>query len=210
MYWYMTSLPITSSLSRIPGMSGQAERSVFLCAWPHDGVQCCRVPKNEGREERGVQCRSLVPFLNFSFPADLRTYMRSKRHASMQYKVQDLHISSSIIRTVLIFKFLSWRVHKKCRNSSLAVLRQHIRRHLTVRVLPAQLKKTGAEVYTTPGSRSLVGQYPDDTCPHRSAARAGFAKVLPLVLTRTPSAFYTSFFFFARSIQIISTSGVYY
>ena len=38
------------------------------------------------------QCRSLVLFLIFSNPADLRSYLRSKRHASMQYEVQSLYI----------------------------------------------------------------------------------------------------------------------
>ena len=56
-----------------------------------------------GAEERGVQCRSRAPFLIFSIPADLRSYLRSKRFASMKYKAQTLHTFS-----VWLFKpFLS-------------------------------------------------------------------------------------------------------
>ena len=42
-------------------------------------------------EERGVQRCSLAPFLIFSIPADLRSYLRSNQLASMQYKAQGLH-----------------------------------------------------------------------------------------------------------------------
>ena len=42
-------------------------------------------------EERGVQRCRLAPFLIFLIPADLRSYLRSKQLASMQYKAQGLH-----------------------------------------------------------------------------------------------------------------------
>ena len=45
-----------------------------------------------GAKERGVERCSLVSFLIFSIPADLRSYLRSNQLASMQYKAQGLHI----------------------------------------------------------------------------------------------------------------------
>ena len=44
-----------------------------------------------GAEERGVQHYSLAQFLIFLIPADLRSFLRSKQLASMQYKAQGLH-----------------------------------------------------------------------------------------------------------------------
>ena len=45
-----------------------------------------------GAEERGVQRRSLVPFLIFSIPVDLRSYLWIKWRPSMQYNVQGVYI----------------------------------------------------------------------------------------------------------------------
>ena len=44
-----------------------------------------------GDEEHGVQRCSLAPFLIFSIPADLHSYLQSNQLASMQHKAQGLH-----------------------------------------------------------------------------------------------------------------------
>ena len=54
-------------------------------------------------EELGIQRCSLAPFLIFLIPADLRSYLRSKQLASMQYKVQGLRTYRiQLSKTVLI------------------------------------------------------------------------------------------------------------
>ena len=45
-----------------------------------------------GAEERGVQRRSLAPYLIFSIPAELRSYLRTMWRPSMQYKAHGLYI----------------------------------------------------------------------------------------------------------------------
>ena len=122
------------------GTAGCIMRTIYL----YTAQACCvenlrSLPTVlSGAEERGVQRRSLAPFLIFSIPADLRSFLRTKWRPSMQYKVRILR---TIIQTVIIFNFLAWHVPKKSGNSSLAVLR-----HLTV-------------LYTTMNTQSLWGTF---------------------------------------------------
>ena len=75
-------------------------------------LQCLTASVPPGVKGCGVQCRGLASFLNFSVQADLRSYVRSQRHASTLHKVRDLLIAFTVIQTVLIFTFLAWRFLK--------------------------------------------------------------------------------------------------
>ena len=44
---------------------------------PRSQAGCWPITVLSGAEERGVQCRSLVPFLIFSIPADFRSYLQA-------------------------------------------------------------------------------------------------------------------------------------